>query len=130
MLIRVLLALMGLMFAAFGAFALLDPRALVTALDIRVGGPNGDYELRGIYGGVSVAAGGLCLASVWRADLRGPALIFLLVYFGGYVFARAAALGLGPAPTGAYGPFIAFEVLSLALTLAAFLALHKKGRGA
>jgi hypothetical protein len=129
MLTRLLLALLGLMFLVFGGFALVDPQALVTALGITAGGPNADYELRGIYGGVSLAAAALCLVSVWRADLRRPALIFLLVYFGGYVFARGAALLIGPPPTSVYGPFIAFEVSSLVLAIAAFVAHDRKERG-
>jgi hypothetical protein len=130
MLTRIFLALMGLMFIVFGAFALLQPQALVASLGITVGGPNGDYELRGIYGGVSLAAGLLCFASVLREGLRPPALIFLLVYFGGYVFARAAALLFGPAPTSVYGPFVAFEVVCFALTVAALIAHNRKERGA
>ncbi len=128
MLTKLFLALMGLMFLAFGAFALINPQALATSLDVSVGGPNGDYELRGIYGGVSLALGMLCAFSVWRADLIRPALFVLLVYFGGYVFARAAALAFGPMPTSVYGPFVAFEVISLVLTVAALIARNKKER--
>jgi hypothetical protein len=128
MLTRLFLALMGPMFLAFGAYSLFNPQALVTALDFTVTGQNGDYELRGIYGGVSLAASLLCFAGAARETLRRSALIFLLVYFGGYVFARAAALLLGPPPTSVYGPFIAFEIVCLILTLAALWATSKSSR--
>ena len=79
-----------------------------------MGGPNGAYELRGIYGGVSLGAALLCAGGAFRASLRLPALWFVIVYMGGYVFARAAALLLGPPPTSDYAGFVAFEVVALA----------------
>ena len=50
MLIRIFLALMALMFVAFGLYSLLNPLGMAAGLGVEVGGPNGAYELRGIYG--------------------------------------------------------------------------------
>jgi len=125
MMIRIYLALMALMFAAFGLYALLNPLGMASGLGVEVGGPNGAYELRGIYGGVSLAAGLLCAAGAVRAALRQPALWFLVVYMGGYVFARAAALLLGPPPTPGFAAFIAFETLSLILSAIALRAAYR-----
>jgi hypothetical protein len=122
MLVRIFLALMALMFTAFGAYALASPLTMTAGLGVEVGGPNGAYEMRGIYGGVSLAAALLCAAGVVQASMRRPALWFLAVYMGGYVFARGAALLLGPPPTASYLGFVAFEVLSFALTLLALRA--------
>jgi len=124
MLIRIFLALMALMFVAFGLYSLLNPLGMAAGLDVEVGGPNGAYELRGIYGGVSLAAGFLCAAGALRPGLRLPALWFLAVYMGGYVFARAAALLLGPPPTQDYAAFIAFEVISFALAAVSLRATY------
>lgn len=125
MMIRIFLALMALMFAAFGLYSLLDPLGMAAGLGVEVGGPNGAYELRGIYGGVSLAAGLLCAAGAARADLRQPALWFLVVYMGGYVFARAAALTLGPPPTPGFATFIVFEVVSFLLSAIALRAAYR-----
>lgn len=125
MLIRIFLALMALMFAAFGLYSLLNPLGMAAGLGVDVGGPNGAYELRGIYGGVSLAAGLLCAAGALRTGLRQPALWFLVVYMGGYVFARGAALLLGPPPTPGFAAFIAFEAISLVLAAASLRATYR-----
>lgn len=78
MLTRIFLALMALMFAAFGLYSLLNPVQMASGLGVEVGGPNGAYELRGIYGGVSLAAGlrRFCaLPSSFRQRLDYPRLI-------------------------------------------------------
>jgi hypothetical protein len=60
-----------------------------------------------------------------QASLRLPALWFLVVYMGGYVFARAAALLLGPAPTPGFAAFIIFEVVSLTLSAVALRTAYR-----
>lgn len=114
MYVKLFLGLVAALFAVFGAVALANPIGMAAGLGVEVGGPNGAYELRGIYGGVSLAAAALCLGGVFRPSLKVPALWFLIIYMGGYVFARGAALLLGPAPTSDYVGFIAFEVIVLA----------------
>ena len=125
MLTRIFLALMALMFAAFGLWSLLLPLTMAASLGVEVGGPNGAYEMRGIYGGVSLAAALLCAAGATQPALRQPALWFLVTYMGGYVFARAAALLLGPPPTASFIRFIAFETTALVLSIAALRAAHR-----
>ncbi len=123
--IRFFLALMALMFAAFGLYSLLNPLGMAAGLGVDVGGPNGAYELRGIYGGVSLAAGLLCAAGALRAGPRQSALWFLVVYMGGYLFARGAALLLGPPPTPDFAAFIAFEALSFVLAAVSLRASYR-----
>lgn len=125
MLIRTYLVLMAALFAAFGLWALFEPVAMAARLGVEVGGPNGAYELRGVYGGISLAAALMCLTGALRDPLRGPALWFITVYMGGYVFARAAALLLGPPPVG-YAAFIAFEVISLLAALVSLRVLARR----
>lgn len=125
MLIRIFLALMALMFAAFGLFSLLSPLQMASGLGVEIGGPNGEYEMRGVYGGVSLAAGLLCAAGAFRPALRQPALWFLVVYMGGYIFARAAALLLGPPPTPDFVTFVAFEAISFVLAAAALRVTYQ-----
>ncbi len=122
MVVRIFLALMALMFVAFGLYAFLAPLAMTAGLGVDVSGPNGAYEVRGIYGGVSVAAGALCAAGALRDALRRPALWFIATYMGGYGLARAAALLVGPPPTSGFAVFIVFEVASFGLALIALWA--------
>lgn len=125
MLIRLFLALMALIFAAFGLVALADPIAMTARLGVDVSGPNAAYELRGIYGGVSLGAAILCAGGALRARLLQPALWFLIVYMGGYVFARAAALLLGPPPTASFAVFVAFETVCLAAAVVSLRAVSR-----
>jgi hypothetical protein len=125
MLIRSYLALMAAMYAAFGLWSLLQPLAMAASLGVEVGGPNGAYELRGVYGGISLASALFCAAGAVRDSLLRPALWFITVYMGGYLFARAAALLLGPPPVG-YSAFIAFEALSFLLAVLSLRALARR----
>ncbi|MBY9068498.1 DUF4345 family protein [Hyphomonas sp. WL0036] len=123
---KIFLTLMAALYLAFGLLSLLNPAGMTASLDVEIGGPNGLYEMRGIYGGVSLAAAALCAAGALRAAMTRPALWFITIYMGGYVFARFAALVLGPSPTSSYIGFVAFEVFALA---AAVLLLRAR-RGA
>lgn len=120
--IRIFLLLVALAFLAFGLWALADPIGMASGLGVEVGGPNGAYELRGIYGGVSLGAAALTGAGALLPSLRQPALWFLVAYMGGYIFARGAALLLGGPPTADFAAFIAFEALVLAGALASLRA--------
>lgn len=125
MYVKLFLGLIAALFALFGAVSMANPIGMAASLGVLVDGPNGAYELRGIYGGVSLAAALLCAGGALRAGLRLPALWFLIIYMGGYVAARGLALLLGPAPTSVYIGFVGFEVAVLA---GAILALRAASR--
>ena len=121
MLTSAYLALMAAMFAAFGLWSMLQP---CHGRQPRCRGQRSQsaYELRGVYGGISLGAALFCAAYAMRENLRRPALWFIAVYMGGYLFARAAALFLGPPPAG-YAAFIAFEAASFLLAALCLRAL-------
>lgn len=123
MLVRAYLAFAALAFAAFGLWSLLSPIEMAASLGVEVGGPNGAYELRGIYGGVSLGAAALSFAGAIRPAMIRPALWFLTAYMGGYMIGRGAAFALGPGPTADFYPFIAFEA---AMLVGALLGLRTK----
>ena len=122
---RLFLFFMALMFLAFGAWSLFDPVGMTAALGVSLGGPNGPYEVRGIYGGISLAAALLCGLGALRTAERNPALIFVCVYMGGYTFARVAGVLLGDKPTLDFLQFATFEVVTFLID--SFL-LVKPGR--
>lgn len=110
---------------AFGGFGLLMFFAPQTAVDF-LGAPSvsadGFYELRGIYGGVSLGAALLFLAGVLKPDMQRPALYFILAYTGGYALARIAALPLDGIPSARFRFFAGFEIVS---ALAALYLLRR-----
>lgn len=123
MLIRLYLALIAILFLVFGVWSISDPMGMTTQLDVTVGGPNAVFEMRGIFGGVSLGAAALSAAGAIRpARFERPALYFLLAYMGGYTLARLASLVLGDSPTFNGWFFAGFEVLSFIITLIALRA--------
>jgi len=125
MITRIFLALVGLMFIAFGLWSLMDPLGMTSSLGVEVGGPNGAFEMAGIYGGVSLGAAALSLAGAGLSTMTRPALWFLVTYMGGYCFARAVAWLLHGAPTSDFYAFIAFEA---AVLIGAIASLRVRAR--
>ena len=115
--IKAFLILNTLIFVIFGAYAFLNPDLLAASLGANEISSDGLYELRGIYGGVSVGAGLLCLLGVLRTDMERPALYFLLAYTGGYIIARILALPLDGVPSPRLIGFSAFEAVTAALSV-------------
>lgn len=112
---RLFLGAMAIMFLAFGLFSLLSPDGMTSSLGVNVSGPNGTFEIRGIFGGVSLGAALLCGTGALRTDMIRPALWFLVAYMGGYCIARLASVALGDLPTLGTWRFVAFEAVSLAI---------------
>ncbi len=125
MITRIFLALVGLMFVAFGLWSLVDPLGMASSLGVEVGGPNGAFEMAGIYGGVSLGAAALTLAGAALSGMTRPALWFLVTYMGGYCFARVVAWLLHGAPTSDFYAFIAFEA---AVLVGAIASLRVRAR--
>ncbi len=122
MFIRIYLAVIALTFAAFGIWSLIDPVAMTASMGVEPGGPNGVYEVRGIYGGVSLGASLLAAAGAIRARMVRPALWFITAYMGGYVFARIAGLIAGDTPTSGFLMFTGFETGCLVLAVVSLAA--------
>lgn len=79
MLQKIFLGLMAALYLVFGLVSFFNPEAMTASLDVEIGGPNGIYEVRGIYGGVSLAAALLCLAGAVKASMARPALWFVQI---------------------------------------------------
>lgn len=127
MLIRLFLAVMALMFLAFGAWSLADPLGMTSQLDVTVTGPNAAFEMRGIFGGVSLGMAAMTAAGALRpAAFQRPALFVLLVYMGGYTLARLTSLIIGENPTFSGWFFAGFEVLSFIVTIVALRASARR----
>jgi Domain of unknown function (DUF4345) len=122
MFIRIFLGIIALTFLVFGVWSLLDPVAMTSSMGVVVNGPNGIYETRGIYGGVSLGAGLLALAGIFRPRMVRPALWFITTYMGGYLFARIAGLIAGDGPTTNFLMFVGFETACLVVAVVSLVA--------
>lgn len=78
---------------------------------------DGLYELRSNYGGVSIAAGLLCLFGAMRNAFERPALWFLLTYTGGYMIGRIAALPIDGVPSKTIFYYTIFEIVTAVLAV-------------
>ncbi len=114
---RLFLLLNTVFFGGFGFYAFFHPEALMDMLGAPSMSSDGFYELRGVYGGVSIGAALLFLSGVFRPSLQRPGLFFLLAYTGGYALARVLALPLDGIPSMRLIGFSAFEIVTALLSL-------------
>ncbi|MDJ0920937.1 MAG: DUF4345 family protein [Henriciella sp.] len=118
MISRIFLALVGLLFLAFGLWSITDPLGMTSQLGVDVSGISGTFEMRGIYGGVSLGAALLCLFGALRPAMTDAALWFVTAYMGGYVIGRGASLISGDTAMSSSWVFAAYEGLMLILAAA------------
>lgn len=114
MLNRIFLALTALMFFAFGFWSITDPVGMTARLGVEPGGVSGVFEMRGVFGGVSLGAALLCLLGALRARFEFAALCFVSAYMGGYVIGRAASFFAGDTALSSNWYFAGFEGLMFA----------------
>ncbi len=108
---RGFLGVCTLIFAAFGAYTLIAPEVATARIGFNPTTPLALYELRGVYGGISLAIAGLCGWAIVREDLRRPALIFLTTYMCGYLFARVVGVFFDGPPRPYFYTYIVFEAV-------------------
>ncbi len=111
--IRLFLFVQALIFAVFGTFMLLEPIELAARMGMEIGGRNGSFEMRGIYGGVSLGIAVLCLVGGLNPVRYARHTLFVLItYMGGYIFARAAAIMIEGPPSSEFWVYIVFEAVT------------------
>ena len=112
---RIFLTVTALMFAAFGFWSITDPVAMTTQLGVIVDGPSGVFEMRGVFGGISLGAAILCLLGVLKQKFEFAALCFVAAYMGGYVIGRGASFAYGDSALSANWYFAGFELVMFIL---------------
>lgn len=123
MIVRIFLALTALMYIAFGYWSITDPVGMVTRLGVEIGGPSGVFEMRGIFGGVSLGLASLCALGALRARFEFAALCGIAAYMGGYVIGRSASFFYGDSALSSNWYFAGFELVMF--VIAAVLAARK-----
>lgn len=118
MVIRIFLTVTGLSFLAFGLWSIINPLGMTAQLGVDIAGPSGVFEMRGIYGGVSLGAALLCFCGAVRATMARPALWFIVTYMGGYMLGRTASLIAGDAAMDTSWMFAGYEGLTFLVAAA------------
>jgi hypothetical protein len=123
MITRIFLFFTALMFIAFGLWSITDPVGMTARLGVSPEGVAGIFEMRGIYGGVSLGAALLCLLGGLRARFEFAALCFIAAYMGGYVLGRGASFFFGDTALASNWYFAGFELVMF--VIAAVLVSRK-----
>lgn len=115
---RLFLGLMAILFSAFGLWSITSPLAMAAQLGVDATGPAAAFEMRGIFGGVSLGAAILCGLGAIRSGLTRPALYFIATYMGGYAIGRLASLVAGDQAPQSSWIFAGAEFLVLLIATA------------
>ena len=130
MVIRAILALLGVMWAGYGAWCFADPGLLRDAAGISALNATGSVDLRATYGGLQMAVGVLLVAGALRAAMTRQVLLAYGVLCAGIGLARVVAALLESEWSGYTVVAICFE-LGSALAVPVLLArggAHVRGR--
>jgi hypothetical protein len=92
---RLSLGLTAAAFTGFGAWLLLDPRAL-SRVDVDTPTSRARAEIRGFYGGLELGMGLFFALSAARPAWHRPALVAQAATLGGSALARTASMRLDP----------------------------------
>ena len=114
---RAYLALVGISFVAFGGWFLLMSLEAAGQLGLEITGENAAFEIRGIYGGVSLGLALIALTGAALAAYTRHALFAAVAYFGGYTLARVFSFASGEFPVGAFLYYAIFEIVMAALAI-------------
>lgn len=121
---RLVLVLAGMVWLAIGLWAMADPVALAESLDLELRSDLARLEIRAMYGGFSIALGGLHLLASTRAAWLVQALVSTTVLTAGLLTGRFLSIAVDGFP----GVFALVLIGSeLALVAVAALALWRLG---
>lgn len=115
---RIFLAFSALMFFAFGLWSITDPVGMTSQLGVSAEGISGTFEMRGIFGGVSLGAAILCALGALRAKFEFAGLCFVAAYMGGYLIGRAASFAYGDTAMASNWQFAGFELVMFVVAAA------------
>ena len=116
-----LLILGVLFYIPFGLLFLIDPAMMFAKIDILLGSEMALEEVRASHGGVWLITGLFCVISAWRQRWLRYALVYLLLFNGGFVIGRVASFVQGLVPAMELVPLFGFDLI-LVLVSAALLS--------
>lgn len=124
--IKFVLLLIGLMFAGFGVWFLLDPAALLTALGLADSNTTALIEVRAFYGGFEITFGLFLCAAAFKREWQTAALALAVLTSAGITIGRFAGIGLD----GYDERMLIFALFEAGMTLLAAIAFWGSRRGA
>ena len=121
--VRLFLLLMGVTYFGIGLWAILDPilRALelgypsfLEAIGLTVTSEIGYSEIAGIYGGLNIVIGIMCLIGIFNKNISLFIIKFLTMLVGSIALGRII-FSLFPTTPGFYNDFFIFEVIAFSI---------------
>jgi hypothetical protein len=118
---RGFLALVGIVFVAFGVWGLIDPVAVCALSDVKLPTATALADGRAVYGGLTLGMGVFFLLAAARANLVRAGLWSAVLMVGGAGMGRV----LGAVMDGAGRAIVPPMVAELLIALLAFIALWR-----
>lgn len=89
---QIQILLTALFFTAIGAFSFIWPHRVFAQFGVAIETAEGRNEVRGIYGGMCIAIGGLLFLTPWLGTFAGGAILAVAVALSGMAGGRIASL--------------------------------------
>lgn len=127
--IRLYLLFMAFVYATIGAWAILDPLlgalelgypSFLNAVGLSIASPLGYSEIAGIYGGLNLCLGIMCLVGIFKKNVGIFSIKFITFLVGSIAFGRVI-FSMLPTTPGFFNPYFVFEIIALFVGL---LLLH------
>ena len=132
-LIRLYLLFMGVTYLLIGIWATLDPILLANAsaipsfqeaVGLKVSSDIGYSEIAGIYGGLNLGIGMMCLIGIFKENIGLFGIKFITLLTGSIPFGRVISSYLPGMPTF-YNSFFIFEVCAVIIGISFLMTLNK-----
>ena len=132
-LIRLYLLFMGVTYLLIGIWATLDPilsanasaiPSFQEAVGLKVSSDIGYSEIAGIYGGLNLGIGVMCLIGIFKENIGLFGIKFITLLTGSIAFGRVISSYLPGMPTF-YNSFFIFEVCAVIIGISFLMTLNK-----
>ena len=119
--IRLYLLFMAFVYATIGAWAILDPLlgalelgypSFLNAVGLSITSPLGYSEIAGIYGGLNLCLGIMCLVGIFKKNVGIFSIKFITFLVGSIAFGRVI-FSMLPTTPGFFNSYFVFEIIAL-----------------
>ena len=130
--IRLYLLFMAFVYATIGVWAILDPLlgalelgypSFLNAVGLSITSPLGYSEIAGIYGGLNLCLGIMCLVGIFKKNVGIFSIKFITFLVGSIAFGRVI-FSMLPTTPGFFNSYFVFEIIAFFVGLI-LLYLHK-----
>ena len=116
---------MAFVYATIGAWAILDPLlgalelgypSFLNAVGLSITSPLGYSEIAGIYGGLNLCLGIMCLVGIFKKNVGIFSIKFITFLVGSIAFGRVI-FSMLPTTPGFFNSYFVFEIIALFIGL-------------